>query len=91
MGMLAIPAVWTWYVSRGELATTTDAKRWRRLRIAIVAAAAAGFAILALGVMVFALTGYDWLVLGLAWSFGLLYLGWFTPVFRRVRQGTRET
>jgi len=90
VAMLAIPAVWTWYVSRGELASATDARRWRILRVSIVVSAVVGFVILALGVMAFALIGY-WIVLGLAWSVGLLYLGCLTAVFRRARQMSSKT
>jgi hypothetical protein len=86
---VAIPAVWTWYVSGGELASATGTKRWRTLRVAIVVSAAAGFVILALGVIAFALIGY-WLALGVAWSVGFLYFGFVTPVFRRVQQRTRS-
>jgi hypothetical protein len=91
VAMLAIPAGWTWYVSGGGLASTTGAKRWRMLRVAIVVSAVVGFVILALGVMAFALIGGNWIVLGLAWLVGLLYLGWLTPVFRRAQQRTSKT
>jgi hypothetical protein len=72
---LAAPAVWAWYMSGRQLAATTETEQWRLVRLAAVVPAAVGVAILAVGVAAFVLTGYDWLVLALLWSFGLLHLG----------------
>ena len=67
--------MWAWYLSGRLLAATTEAEQWRLVRLAAVVSAAVGVAILAVGVAAFVLTGYDWLVLALLWSFGLLHLG----------------
>jgi len=37
--------------------------------------AGVGVAVLVMGVIAFALSGHNWLVLALVWSFGLLHLG----------------
>ncbi len=44
--------------------------------------------ILVLGVIGFVLTGYDWVVLALAWSVGLLHLGLLGWVFSRAQKST---
>jgi hypothetical protein len=88
---LAIVAVWAWYISGRQLAATTKAGRWRVLRLGVAVSAGVGFAILALGVAGFVLTGYDWVVLAVIWSLGLLHLGLLTWGFRRARRRTGET
>jgi hypothetical protein len=85
---LAAPGVWAWYLSGRQLAATTEAERWRVARLALVVSAGVGVVILVLGVVFFALTGYDWVVLALAWSVGLLHLGLLTWVFGRVQRST---
>lgn len=62
----AASAVYAWYISTRQLAATTEAGRWRVLRLGVVVSAGVGFAILALGVAGFVLTGYDWVVLAAA-------------------------
>lgn len=47
--------------------------------------AGVGAAILILGVVAFVLTGYNWLVLALIWSFGLLHIGLLVRTFRRAQ------
>jgi hypothetical protein len=88
---LAAPAASAWYFSRRELAATEEAQRWRLIRRAACGSAAVGAAILALGVVAFVLTGYDWLVLVPIWSFGLLHIGLLARSFRRAqnRHGAR--
>jgi hypothetical protein len=83
---LAAPAVWAWYMSGRQLAATTEAEQWRVLRDAVLVSAGVGVAILAVGVVAFVLTGYDWLVLAPTWSFGLLHLGLLTWIFRRAQR-----
>ena len=77
---LAASVAWAWYISRRELAATEGARRWR---LAACVSAGVGTAILALGVVAFVLTGYDWLVLALIWSFGLLHMGLLARTSRR--------
>jgi hypothetical protein len=88
---LVTEAVWAWYMSSRQLAATTEAERWRVLRLAVVVSAGVGFVILALGVASFVLTGYDWVVLAVVWSVGLLHLGLLTWGLRRSRQRTART
>jgi hypothetical protein len=83
---LAAPAVWAWYMSGRQLAATTQAEQWRVARLAVAVSAGVGVAILAVGVVAFVLTGYDWLVLALTWSLGLLHLGLLTWIFRRAQR-----
>lgn len=83
---LAAPAVWAWYMSGRHVAATTEAGQWRVTRLALVESAGVGVAILAVGVVAFVLTGYDWLVLATIWSFGLMHLGLLGWMFRRVQR-----
>jgi hypothetical protein len=88
---LAVPGVWAWYISGRQLAATTQAGQWRVLRLGVVVSAGVGVAILVLGVAGFVLSGYDWVVLALVWSVGLLHLGLLAWGFRRSRQHTGNT
>jgi len=88
---LAAPAVWAWYVSGRQLAVTTEAQQWRLLRHAVMVSAGVGAAILAVGAVAFVLTGYDWLVLALVWSVGLLHFGLLAWMFRRTQKRTGRT
>ena len=88
---LAVPGVWAWYISGRQLAATTEAEQRRVLRLGVVVSAGVGVAILVLGVAGFVLTGYDWLVLALVWSVGLLHLGLLAWAFRRTRRRTGNT
>jgi hypothetical protein len=88
VAMLAVPAIWAWYVSGGDLASAKDTKRRVRLRTAIVVSAGTGFLIFALGFMAFALIGLDWTVLVLVWPVGLLFLGILTPISAGVGRRT---
>jgi hypothetical protein len=83
---LATTAAWAWYISRRQLAVTTEAEQWRVLRLGVVVSAGVGFAILAAGVAGFVLTGYDWVVLAVTWSVGLLHLGLLTWGLLRSRR-----
>lgn len=87
---LATPGVWAWHVSRRQLAATTAAQQRRVLHLAVAVSAGAGVVILALGVVAFVLTGYDWMVLTLLWSFGLLHLGLLARMLRRRRDAIGE-
>ena len=82
---LAAPAACAWSFSRRMLAATEEAQRWRVLRPAICVSAGIGAAILALGVVAFVLTGYNWLVLASIWPFGLLHLGLLAWTSRRAQ------
>lgn len=85
---LVIPAVWAWRMTSRFFAAKTEAERWRVVWLVLAFSAGVGFLILALGVVGFVLTGYDWVVLVLTWSVGFLHLGLLTWVFRRARQGS---
>jgi len=82
---LAVPAASAWSFSRRELTATDDAQRRRLIRRAAFTSTGVGAAILALGVVAFVLTGYNWIVLAPIWSFGLLHLGLATRTFRRAQ------
>ncbi|MFZ0188624.1 MAG: hypothetical protein WAL72_16965 [Streptosporangiaceae bacterium] len=82
---LAASAALAWYISRRELAATEDAQHWRLVCQAARVPAGVGAAILILGVVAFVLTGYNWLVLALIWSFGLLHIGLLVRTFRRAQ------
>ena len=88
---LAVPGVWAWYISGRQLAATTEAEQWRVLRLGVVVSAGVGVAILVLGVAGFVLTGYNWLVLALVWSVGLLHLGLLARTFRRAQRRNGKT
>ncbi len=88
---LVTAAGWAWCMSGRQLAATTEAEQWRVLRRGVVVSAGVGFAILALGVASFVLTRYDWVVLAVVWSIGLLHLGLLAWGFRRARQRTSKT
>lgn len=89
---LAGPGVWAWYMSGRQLAATTAARQRRVHRLVVAVSAGVGVVILVLGVVAFVLTGYNWLVLALLWSFGLLHLGLLarTLTLRRARHTTGE-
>ena len=86
---LVAVGVCLWYVSGRQLAARTETQQWQALRRGYVVSAVVGGAILALGVVAFVLTGYDWAALALIWSFGLLHLGLLTWQFRRAQQRYR--
>lgn len=88
---LAVSGVCAWYVSGRQLAAKTETQQWRVLRLAALVSAGVGFLILALGVVAFVLTGYDWLALALVWSVGVLHLGLLAWTFRRAQKGTGRT
>lgn len=77
-----------WYAARRQAAATTEDQRRRFLRQAFACSATVGVAILISGVVVFVVTGYNWLVLTLIWAFGLLHLGLLANSVRRVRKQT---
>jgi hypothetical protein len=77
-----------WYASRRQAAATTEDQRRRFLRQAVAFSGAVGAAILIIGVVVFIVTGYNWLSLALVWAFGLLHLGLLAASVRRVRKLT---
>jgi len=91
MVALAAPATWAWYISGRQLAATTEAGQWRVLRLAAVVSAGVGVVILTLGIVGFVLTGYNWLVLALVWSVGLLHLGLIARTFRRAQRRNGKT
>jgi cell division protein FtsW (lipid II flippase) len=90
--LLMVILVWSgavgWYASRRQAAATTEDQRRRFSRQAVAFSAAVGVAILISGVVVFVVTGYNWLVLALVWAFGLLHLGLLAGSVRRVRKRT---
>lgn len=83
---LALTAAAAWYVSGRQLASTTEPEQWRLVRLAVTGSAVVGVAILAVGVLAFVRTGYDWVVLALTWSFGLFHLGLLAKMYRKVRR-----
>jgi len=87
---LALAGAWAWYYSRRQLAVTSQAGQRRLLRQGAAASAGVSAAILILGVVAFALTGHNWLVLAVIWSFGLLRIGLPVAV-RRARNRTGRT
>jgi hypothetical protein len=88
---LVAPALWAWYMSGWQLAATTEAQHWRVYRLAVIVSAGVGVVILAVGVVAFVLTGYDWVVLAATWSFGVIHLSLLTWSFRRVQKGIGKT
>jgi hypothetical protein len=87
---LAAPGVWAWYMSRRQLAATTAAQQRRVLHLAVAVSAGVGVVILVLGVVAFVLTGYNWMVLALLWSFGLLHLGLLAGMLSRTQHATGQ-
>lgn len=86
VALLVAVGVCLWYVSGRQLAARTQAQQWQALRRGYMVSAAVGAAILALGVVAFVLTGYDWAALALIWAFGLLHLGLLIWQFRRAQR-----
>lgn len=84
IGLAAVGA-WAWYFSHRLLTATEDQKRGVLLRGASVSAGVQ-VAILLVGVVAFAVTGDNWLVLAVIWLFPLLYLTQLTVALRRTRQ-----
>lgn len=80
---LAVVDVWAWYMSGRQLAARTEPQQWRLAPLAVRVSAGVGVTILAVGVVAFVLTGYDWGVLALVWAFGLLHLGLLAWTFGR--------
>jgi hypothetical protein len=87
---LAAPGVWAWDMSKRQLAATTAAQQRRVLHLAVAVSAGVGVVILVLGVVAFVLTGYNWMVLALLWSFGLLHLGLLARMLRRMQHATGQ-
>ena len=87
---LAVPGVWAWYMPGRQLAATTAAQQRRVLHLAVAVSAGVGVVILVLGVVAFVLTGYNWMVLALLWSFGLLHLGLLARMLRRTQHATGQ-
>ena len=77
-------------MSRRQLAATTAAQQRRVLHLAVAVSAGVGVVILVLGVVAFVLTGYNWMVLALLWSFGLLHLGLLARMLRRTQHATGQ-
>ena len=84
---LALTAAGAWHFSGRQLAATTEPERWRLVRLAVTWSAVVGVALLAVGVLVFVRTGYDWVVLALTWCFGLFHLGLLAWLYRAMRRG----
>lgn len=88
VALLVAVGVCLWYVSGRQLAARTQAQQWQALRRGYMVSAVVGAAILALGVVAFVLTSYDW-ALALIWAFGLLHLGLLLRQFRSAQQRYR--
>jgi hypothetical protein len=86
---LTAPAAWTWYLTRRMVGVATHVAPSRALRLAVVASAVLGSAILLLGVAAFALSGLDWLILLPIWSVALMELAFAYPGLRRSWLRTR--
>jgi hypothetical protein len=82
----ALTGAAAWYFSGRQLAARTEPEQWRLLRLAVTVLAVVGVAILAVGVLAFVRTGYDWVVLVLSWCFGLFHLGLLAWMYRKVRR-----
>ena len=88
---LAAAGTWAWFFSRRQLAVTSQAGQWRLLREGAWASAGVSVAILILGVVAFAVTGHNWFVLAVIWSFGLLRIGLLVTALRRAQKRVGRT
>jgi hypothetical protein len=89
--MSAATAAWAWYFSSRLLAATSETQRRRLLRRAAWGDAAITVAILIIGVVAFAVTGYNWLVLAATWSYPLLHIGLRVRTRRMAHKRTDQT
>ena len=87
---LAAPGAWAWHFSSRYFEATSEAQQWRVLHRAVFVSAGVGVAILAMGVVAFVGTRYNWLVLALVWAVGLLHLGLRGQAFRAFRRQQKE-
>ena len=83
IGLAAVGA-WAWYFSHHLLVATEDQKR-RVLRRGAAVSVGVHVTILLVGVVAFAVTGDNWLVLAAIWLLPLLYLALLTVALRRAR------
>lgn len=88
MAALTCAGVGAWYVARRQFAATDEDQQQRLLRRVAAFSAGVGVAILLAGAVAFFITGYNWLVLVLVWSFGLLHLGLLARSVRSVQKRT---
>ena len=86
LAALVLAAAVAWYFSGRQLAATTEPERWRLLRLAVTGSAVVSVGILAVGVLAFVRTHYDWVVLVSTWCFGLFHLGLLAWMYRKVRR-----
>lgn len=84
IGLAAVGA-WAWYLSHGLLAATSEDEKRGRLRRAVWVSVGVHVAILLLGVVAFAATGDNWLVLAVIWAVGLPYPALSAIALRRAR------
>ena len=80
--VLVATAAWLWYAAHQYLAGTSMIQQRRLMRWTTAASVGIGVAILVMGLVASALTGY-WLVLVPTWSFGLLHINFAVQAWRR--------
>ena len=79
---LVATAAWLWYAAHRYLAGTSMIQQRRLMRRTTAASVGIGLAILIMGLVASALTGY-WLILVPTWSFGLLHINFAVQAWRR--------
>jgi len=79
---LVATAAWLWYAAHLHLAGTSMTQRRRLMRWTTAASVGTGVAILVIGLVASALTGY-WLILVPIWSFGLLHINFAVQAWLR--------
>jgi general stress protein CsbA len=82
MVVLVAVAASMWYVSRQYLARISMARQRRLMRWTTVASVGIGVALLIVGLVASALTGY-WLILVPTWSYGLLHINFAVRAWLR--------
>jgi len=88
---LAAAEAWAWSFSRRQLVVTRQDRQRRVLREGAWASAGVSVAILILGVVAFAVTGHNWFVLAVIWSFGLLRIGLLVTTLRKAQKRPGQT
>ena len=72
-------------LTRRLMLPRTEAQQRRRMRQAVAFSAGVGIAILAVGLVAFLITGYDWRILALTWAYGLFHLVLLFRITRRIK------
>jgi hypothetical protein len=82
----AAVSAWAWYVSHALLTATSEDEERARLHRGVSVSVGVHVAILLLGVLAFAATGDNWLVLAVIWAVGLPYPVLVAVALRRARR-----